>query len=117
MGGATKNQPVRTALGLSQQFASGEGRNFNYGNIGDGATVTDGGAIQGTFDLANRLVDFAAELEEGNEQAVADAQNFALRAVQTEASQRAADRNEIIRLALPFAAVAVIGGTYFLGKK
>lgn len=107
-----------TEIGFDQnlQLSGGDGDNINY-DVAEGGSVTDAGAIKGTFALANALLDFTGEqLADQREEGELE-RDFALNATRTEAAQRAADRNEIIRLGLPFAAVAVIGATYFIGKK
>ncbi len=112
---------------VSSQNSGFAGRdNFTYGNVA--GNIVDPGAIRLTGEVNERVFELFEEGRESNEREVIAAQEFArslgrdflginLQSTRTEAAQRSADRNEIIRLAIPFLAVAAIGYAYFVGRK
>ncbi len=110
--------------------------NFRQNVAGPGGVVYDtaGGDVidGGAFALVGRTLEEVFALhrlgQERAEREVTNSQEFArtlgqdflainLQSTRTEAAQRAADRNEIIRLSLPFLAVGVIGYAFIAGRK
>ncbi len=93
-----------------------------------GGDVIDGGAFALVGKTLEEVFELYAAGRESNEREVANSREFArtlgqdflninLQSTRTEAAQRGAERNEIIRVAIPFVAVAAIGYAYFAGRK